>query len=408
MTHPSVLVINAGSSSIKYQLVDTVDGEAIASGVVERIGQSEGIVTHKHAGEQTRLDEPVPDHATGLRRVLDLFAEHGPDIASANVVAVGHRVVQGGSLFSGPTLVTDEVVEQIRGLVPLAPLHNPGHVAGLEVARELLPDVPHVTVFDTAFFQTLPEAAFTYAIDREVAAANQVRRYGFHGTSHDFVSKAAAEFLGRPLADLRQIILHLGNGASVSAVRGGVAVETSMGLTPLEGLAMGTRSGDIDPAVIFHLHRTAGMSVDEIDTLLNKRSGMLGLTGESDFRAIHELVEQGSQDARLALDVYAHRLKKYVGSYLAVLGGVDVITFTAGIGENDDVVRGLALAGLAELGIEIDPVRNAGRKKEPTIISTDASRVTVLVVPTNEELAIAQQSVARVTELAAAPTATPL
>ena len=302
-------------------------------------------------------------------------------------------MVQGGAVFSGPVVVTDEVVEQIRALVPLAPLHNPGHVAGLEVARELLPDVPHVVVFDTAFFQTLPQAAYTYAIPPAVAEANQIRRYGFHGTSHEFVSKAAAEFVGRPLEELRQIVLHLGNGASVSAVRGGRAVDTSMGLTPLEGLVMGTRSGDIDPAVIFHLHREGKMSIDEIDTLLNKQSGMLGLTGESDFRAIHDLVAEGDASAVLGLEVYAHRLKKYVGAYLAVLGGADVITFTAGIGENDDVVRWQALAGLEELGIELDADLNAGRIKQPKVISTPSSRVTVLVVPTNEELAIARQAV---------------
>ncbi|NKX92146.1 acetate kinase [Sanguibacter hominis ATCC BAA-789] len=389
----TVLVINAGSSSIKYQLVDPVGGEAIASGIVERIGQDVGIVTHKYAGSEARLDQPVADHSVGLRLVLDLFAKHGPDLDAAHIVAVGHRVVQGGAVFSGPVVVTDEVVEQIRALVPLAPLHNPGHVAGLEVARELLPDVPHVVVFDTAFFQTLPKAAYTYAIPPAVAEANQIRRYGFHGTSHEFVSKAAAEFVGRPLEDLRQIVLHLGNGASVSAVRGGRAVDTSMGLTPLEGLVMGTRSGDIDPAVIFHLHREGKMSIDEIDTLLNKQSGMLGLTGESDFRAIHDLVAEGDASAVLGLEVYAHRLKKYVGAYLAVLGGADVITFTAGIGENDDVVRWQALAGLEELGIELDADLNAGRIKQPKVISTPSSRVTVLVVPTNEELAIARQAV---------------
>ena len=388
----AVLVINAGSSSIKYQLVDPASGEAIASGLVERIGQDEGIVTHKYAGESTRLDQPVPDHAAGLRMVLDLFESQGPNLDEAGIAAVGHRVVQGGSVFSGPVVVDDAVVEQIRALVPLAPLHNPGHVAGIEVARELLPDVPHVVVFDTAFFQTLPEAAYTYAIAKEVAAANSVRRYGFHGTSHEFVSRAAAEFVGKPLTELRQIVLHLGNGASVSAVRGGVAVETSMGLTPLEGLVMGTRSGDIDPAVVFHLHRNAGMSIDEIDTLLNKGSGIKGLCGESDFRVLHDLIADGSADARLALDVYIHRLKKYIGSYIAVLGGVDVITFTAGVGENDDIVRAAALTGLEGLGIEIDLVANEGRVKESKVISTPSSRVTVLVVPTNEELAIAPQS----------------
>jgi len=376
---PRVLVVNSGSSSLKYQLVEPVTGRAVTSGLVERIGEPGG----------------VADHGEALRAALDAL---GP-LDEAGIVAVGHRVVHGGPDFGAPVLVDDDVVAKIHALVPLAPLHNPANVRGIEVARELLPDVPHVVVFDTAFFHTLPEAAATYAIDAQVAAQHGVRRYGFHGTSHQFVATATAELLGRPLGELNQIVCHLGNGASVSAVRGGVAVETSMGLTPLEGLVMGTRSGDIDAGIVFHLARTAGMSVDELDELLNRRSGLKGLSGVNDFRELHQLIADGSEAARLALDVYLHRLRKYVGAYLAVLGGVDVIAFTAGVGENDDIVRAGALVGLERLGIAVDPERNAGRIKKPTIISPDGSPVTVVVVPTNEELAIARQSLALVTDL---------
>lgn len=389
----TVLVVNSGSSSIKYQLVDPESGEAVASGIVERIGEDGSSVKHTFAGRTTTQDDPIADHGAGLRAVLALFGSAGPDLSQARVVAVGHRVVQGGSVFDGPVVVDDEVVAQIDALSPLAPLHNPAHVIGLRVARELFPDVPHVVVFDTAFFRTLPEAAATYAIAREVAEAHGVRRYGFHGTSHQYVSERVAQVLGRRPQDLNQIVLHLGNGASASAVRGGVAVETSMGLTPLEGLVMGTRSGDLDPAVIIHLQRNAGLSVDDVDDLLNRRSGLKGLAGENDFRALHRLVESGDKDASLALDVYLHRLRKYVGAYYAVLGRVDVIVFTAGVGENDDIVRARALEGLEPLGIAVDPALNAVRSREPRIISPDWATTTVMVVPTNEELAIARQAV---------------
>lgn len=389
----TVLVVNSGSSSIKYQLVDPVGGEAVASGLVERIGEETGAVKHVAGGTTTERELPVPDHGEGLRIVLGLFAEVGPDLSAAQVIAVGHRVVQGGPVFDGPVLIDGEVERQIDELSPLAPLHNPPNLTGIRVARELLPDVPHVAVFDTAFFHHLPAAAATYAIDREVAAKHHVRRYGAHGTSHQFVSHGVAEFLGRPVEQTSTIVLHLGNGASASAVKDGRAVDTSMGLTPLEGLVMGTRTGDIDPAVTFHLMRNAGMSVDEVDDLLNRRSGLKGLTGENDLREVHRLVDEGDEAARVALDVYTHRIKKYVGAYAAVLGGVDVIAFTAGVGENDDIVRALSLAGLERLGIEIDPERNAGRKKAATVVSTDASATTVVVFPTNEELAIARQAV---------------
>ncbi|MHB1064598.1 MAG: acetate/propionate family kinase [Georgenia sp.] len=386
----TVLVINSGSSSIKYQLVDPDEGTAIASGLVERIGQSTGHLQHKAHGTITERHDPVPNHSEGLRQVLALFAEVGPALHEANIVAVGHRVVMGGKYYDGPALIDDEVVDLIERLAPLAPLHNPANLTGIQVARELLPDVPHVVVFDTAFFKNLPDDAATYALDREVAERYSVRRYGAHGTSHQYVSARVSEILGRD--DLKQVVLHIGNGASVSAVVAGRAVDTSMGLTPLEGLVMGTRTGDIDAAVVFHLARNAGMSIDEIDDLFNKRSGLLGLTGESDLREIHRLVGAGREDAKLALAVYNRRLRKYVGAYAAVMGGLDAITFTAGVGENDDIVRAGALAGLEFLGVRLDPEKNAADSCAARVISADDSAVAVLVVPTNEELTIARQA----------------
>jgi len=391
VTHRTVLVINSGSSSIKYQLIDPDSAESLASGLVERIGEEKATISHTYAGEKNQFTEPVPDHGAGLRRVLQICDEVGPDLASAGVVAVGHRVVQGGAYFASATVVDDDVLERIVELIPLAPLHNPANVRGIEVARELLPDVPHVAVFDTAFFRGLPKAASTYALDREVARKLSIRRYGFHGTSHQFVSRAVADMLGR--TDLKQIVLHLGNGASASAVVGGHAVDTSMGLTPLEGLVMGTRSGDLDPAVVFHMRRVGGYDIDKIDDLLNKRSGMKGLCGDNDMREVHAMANAGDPEAQLALDVYAHRLRKYIGAYAAVMGGLDAVTFTAGVGENDSEVRAAACRGLEFLGIHLDAERNAVRSRDARIISADGSPVTVLVVPTNEELAIARQCV---------------
>ncbi len=392
-----VLVVNSGSSSIKYQLVDVDTHEALANGLVERIGQAEGRVKHNGPDGETVLDVPIEDHEAGMARVLAKFADHGPALVGENLTAVGHRVVQGATLFAGPALVTEEVIAQIEELSPLAPLHNPANLSGIRAAMHAFPDTPHVVVFDTAFHQTLAPEAYTYAIDREVAAKYRVRRYGAHGTSHLYVARTTAEYLGKDPADLNLIVLHLGNGASATAVKGGRSVETSMGLTPLEGLVMGTRSGDIDPAALFHLARQAGYSIDELDDLLNRRSGMLGLTGYNDMRDVHEAVAAGDEDARTGLDVYFHRIRGYVGQYLAQMGRVDAIVFTAGIGENDDIVRLGSLRGLEGLGISVDPERNEGRKKQITVISPDDSPVTVLVVPTNEELEIARQAVGLVT-----------
>ena len=337
MSRHTVLVINSGSSSLKYQLVDPETGEALATGLVERIGEPTGAFKHTHGDETVTYDDAIADHAVALAKVIATCHEVGPDLAESGIVAVGHRVVQGGKYFDRATIVDETVEARIEELIPLGPLHNPASLTGLRVARELLPDVPHVVVFDTAFFQGLPDAAATYALDREVAEKYSIRRYGAHGTSHQYVSQQVSEILGRD--DLKQIVLHLGNGASASAVVAGHAVDTSMGLTPLEGLVMGTRTGDIDPAAVFHLARVGGYSVDEIDTIFNKKSGLKGLAGENDMRGVRERADAGDPVARAALDVYVHRLKKYVGAYAAIMGGLDALTFTAGIGENNGALR---------------------------------------------------------------------
>lgn len=395
-----VLVVNSGSSSMKYQLVDPDAGAALATGLIERVGTQDGVGTHKADGETVTFTGPVPDHGAALAVMQQLFADAGTPLDQVQLLGVGHRVVNGGSRYGEPVVVDDEVLHTVRHLSPLAPLHNPANATGIEQARLAFPGIPQVAVFDTAFFRDLPEAAATYAIDREVAAAHRIKRYGAHGTSHQYVSQQVTALLG-PQASARQIVLHLGNGASASAIHDGRAVDTSMGLTPLEGLVMGTRSGDIDPAVVFHLHRAAGMDVDAIDSLLNRRSGMLGLTGTNDLRDVHQAIAGDDPDrsaqAVLALDVYCRRIRKYVGAYLAVLGGVDAITFTAGVGENDAVTRSTALGGLERLGIMLDPERNAVRSGQARVISAEGSAVTVLVVPTNEELAIARATVAVLT-----------
>ncbi|MDQ0574510.1 acetate/propionate family kinase [Agromyces albus] len=396
-----VLVVNSGSSSLKYQLIDVEAGRALANGLIERIGQAEGHVQHRREDAENDhdtwdTDEEIPDHDAAFKLMLDAFEEHGPSLESHSPVAVGHRVVQGGSRFVEPTVVTDQVKREIEQLEELAPLHNPANLAGIVAAQQAFPDVPHIAVFDTAFHQTLPPAAYTYAIDRELAAKHRVRRYGFHGTSHRFVSRAAAEFLGQPVEELRTIVLHLGNGASACAVSGGRSVETSMGMTPLEGLVMGTRSGDIDPAVLLHLQRVAGLDTDATDKLLNSQSGVLGLSGHRDMRDLVGAFESGDEAATLALEVYTHRIRAYVGAYAAQLGRVDAIAFTAGVGENSPIVREWSLAGLEGFGVELDADRNRARASHARRISTDASRTAVLVVPTNEELEIARQTLAAV------------
>ncbi len=369
-----VFVLNAGSSSLKYQLVDVETGAAQASGTIERIGEPGG----------------VPDHADAVRAALAALRDAG----AAAPVACGHRVVHGGSTFSAATVIDAAVETEIERLSVLAPLHNPANLAGIRAARAVLTDVPHVAVFDTAFHRTIPEAAATYAIPVDIAEQYGVRRYGFHGTSHQYVSRRAAEFLGIPLEESKIIVLHIGNGASACAVDGGRSVETSMGLTPLEGLVMGTRSGDIDPSVLFHLHREAGLSFEELETMLNRRSGLMGLAGAGDMRDVQRAALDGDPRATLALEVYRHRIRRYVGAYTAHLHGLDAIVFTAGVGENDSLLRRRTMASLEHMGIRVDPDRNEIRSRDARRISPDDSPVAVLVIPTNEELEIARQTVA--------------
>lgn len=389
-----VLVVNSGSSSLKYQVVDADDGRSLASGLVERIGSAGGRLRHTRDGESTTRDVDAGDHGAAFAAMTEAFAALGPDLDDVGLVAVGHRVVQGGARFGRPVEIDDDVEHVIDELADLAPLHNPANLQGIRAARRRFPDLPHVAVFDTAFHLTIPPHAHTYAIDAEVARTHRIRRYGFHGTSHAYVSREAARVLGRDPADVNVIVLHLGNGASAAAVRGGVSVDTSMGLTPLEGLVMGTRSGDIDPAVVVHLVRHAGMDVDEVDDLLNKRSGLLGLSGRQDMRDLVAAAEDGDEAAVLALDVYCYRVRSYLGAYTAALGRVDAVVFTAGVGENSAPVRARSLAGLQALGIELDEEANAAPGRGARDVATSGSRVRVLVVPTDEELEIARQTVA--------------
>ncbi len=392
-----VLVINSGSSSIKFQIVDPhadASADPFVSGLVEQIGEPSGRITVKHGGQKYVVQKEVASHGVGLKETFSLLDAKGIGPTQLDIIAAGHRVVHGGMIFSAPELIVDPVVEQIRNLIPLAPLHNPANIDGIEVARTLLPNIPHVAVFDTGFFRDLPPAAAIYAINAGVSEQNLIRRYGFHGTSHEFVSSQVPGLIGRDPAHTRQIVLHLGNGASASAVANGQPVDTSMGLTPLAGLVMGTRSGDIDPGIIFHLSRQGGLSIDEIDDLLNRQSGVKGLSGVNDFRELRAMIEDENPNAWLAYNVYINQLRRFLGSYMVALGRVDAITFTAGVGENDKFVRADALDNLQMYGIEIDPERNDLPNDGPRIISTDASTVKVLVVPTNEELAIAQKAAA--------------
>jgi acetate kinase len=371
-----IFVVNSGSSSIKYQLIDIESEKVVLSGLIEKIGEP---------------DSDVPSHEAGMKKVLDALGSGNSD-APQDISAVGHRVVHGGSVFTAATVIDDSVEHQIDQLSALAPLHNPANLLGIRAAIKALPGVPQVAVFDTAFHHTLPAAAYTYAIDAELAARHSVRRYGFHGTSHKYVSEQVAVFLDKPLSQLKTIVLHLGNGASVAAIDGGVSIETSMGMTPLEGLVMGTRSGDIDAAVLIHLHRQAGLSFDDLDTLLNRKSGLLGLTGNGDMRDVQDDASNGDDVAEAALAVYRHRIRRYIGAYIAHLGGLDALVFTAGVGENNVLLRRRVLAGLEFLGIEVDVSRNELSSKAARYISPIGARVAVLVIPTNEELEIARQT----------------
>jgi len=394
----SVLVLNAGSSSLKYSLVDAASGTAAGSGLVERIGEETGVLTHHGPDGSTRAERPFPDHESALRAALDAFAAWGPSLDEAGLSAVGHRVVHGGALFSAPALIDDDVVAAVTDLVPLAPLHNPANLRCIETARAVFDDLPQVAVFDTAFHQTLPPHAYTYALPSDWVEEMHIRRYGFHGTSYSFVTRSAADLLGRPVDGVNLVVLHLGNGASAAAVAGGRSVETSMGLSPLEGLVMGTRSGDVDPALHAHLHRQHGWSLDQIDRSLNRDSGLKGISGHNDFREVSRLRDRGDARATLAFDVFCHRIRKYVGAYYAVLGSVDAVVFTAGVGENSPAARAASVSGLERLGIAVDPVRNEAPDRGARFVSPEGSDVAVLVVPTNEEWEIAQQAMAVVRE----------
>ena len=395
----NILVINCGSSSLKFQLIDMTTEAVQAKGLCERIGiDGSRIVYTPAGGEKMTIESPMPTHTEAIKLVLDCLtnAEYGVIKSLKEINAVGHRVVHGGEKFASSTIITDEVIKVIEECNELAPLHNPANLIGINVCRELMPGVPMVGVFDTAFHQTMPKKAYLYGLPIKAYTDYKIRRYGFHGTSHSFVSKRVAEFLGKPVEDLKTIVCHLGNGASICAVDGGKSVDTSMGFTPLAGLVMGTRSGDIDPAILEYYANKEGLTLSEVTTVLNKKSGMEGLTGgKSAFRDLEEGYEAGDQACVDAIEVFCYNVARFVGAYAASLNGVDVIAFTAGIGENSGFVRGKICEYLGYLGITIDAEQNS-KRGEDIIISTPDSKVTVCVIPTNEELMIARDTKALV------------
>jgi acetate kinase len=394
----NILVINAGSSSIKYQLIDMNTELPLSSGIVERIGLEMGLIKHKtflNGSEEKTVEEfPIPDHGVGLKRVAELLTDEKVGVISdpSEIQAVGHRLVHGGETFTQTVEITDEVKAKVKELFPLAPLHNPANLIGVEVAEKVFPNAKQVGVFDTAFHQSIPEKAFRYALPEKFYSELRIRKYGFHGTSHKFISEKAIEYLGNP--DAKIVTIHLGNGASMAAVKGGVCVDTTMGMGPLSGLIMGTRSGDIDPAIIFYLAQQKGYSIDEISDLLNKESGMKGLTGLTDMRDVEKLQGEGDPVAVLALEMYAYRVKQYIGSYASAMNGVDAIVFTAGIGENKTSVREMVCEDMDYLGITWDEEKDKNRNGDVHEINVDGAKVKVLIIPTNEELEIAKQSLA--------------
>jgi acetate kinase len=392
-----VLVLNSGSSSIKFDLFDAANLAALASGILERIGQPDGRLVQRLRDPAGRLEESarpasVGGHREGFERVLEALARSAALRGAGDLAGVGHRVVHGGPVFEEPTLVDATVVEAIREATRLAPLHNAANLMGIEAALEAYPGVPQVAVFDTAFHRTMPPRAWRYALPAALCAEHGVRRYGFHGTSHQYVARRAARLLGRPLESLDLITLHLGNGASATAIQAGRSIDTSMGMTPLEGLVMGTRCGDLDPAIPLYLSRKTGMSPETLEQVLKEESGLVGLCGASDVREVVERAGAGDPDSRLALDVYCYRVRKYVGAYLAALGRADALVFTAGVGENSALVRRHCCEGLEGLGIVLDEERNASASREEREIQADGSPVKVLVIPTDEALEIAQRT----------------
>ena len=395
-----VLVINCGSSSLKYQLIDSESEEVLAKGLCERIGIDGSAITHQKAGgDKVKTEVSMPDHTVAVQLVIEKLTDKECGVISSlkEIDAVGHRIVHGGEKFASSVILNDEVMKAIEECNDLAPLHNPANLIGINSCKKIMPDTPMVGVFDTAFHQTMPKKAYLYGLPLSYYEKYKVRRYGFHGTSHDFVSKRAAQILGKDVKDLKIIVCHLGNGASVSAVKYGESVDTSMGLTPLEGLIMGTRSGDLDPAIITFLAQKEGIRAEEVIDICNKKSGVLGLSDglSSDFRDLAEAAAEGNETAQTALEAYAYRVGKYIGAYAAAMNGVDVIVFTAGAGENNAAVRELIGQYIGFLGTNIDPEKNKIRGEE-VILSDEGARVTTMVVPTNEELAIARETVALV------------
>ncbi|UCD35237.1 MAG: acetate kinase [Nitrospiraceae bacterium] len=393
----AILVINSGSSSIKYRFFQIDTYSVLASGFIDKIGESESRLRHAWQNEENKYEEivetrHVPDHRNGFDWIVDVSTKTLPQGKKADLFAIGHRVVHGGEVFSEPTLIDDNVIAAIRQMIPLAPLHNPANLTGIEVARERRPDAPQVAVFDTAFHQTIPPAAFRYALPRNLYTGHHVRRYGFHGTSHHYVAKKAAEHLGRPLGTLNLITLHLGNGASATAIRDGKSIDTSMGMTPMEGLVMGTRCGDIDPAILFYLGRTTGRTFEELEMMLNHESGLKGICGVNDMREIIRRARSGDGNAQLAIEIYCYRVRKYVGAYFAVLGQVDALVFTGGIGENAALIRMLCCKALECLGIVIDSRKNEASSPGVSEIQGEKGAVRILVIPANEELEIARQT----------------
>jgi acetate kinase len=391
-----VLVVNCGSSSVKYQLLNMEDESVMARGLAERIGLEGSRLKHQAAErEEIIIEKPMPDHKTALKLITDVLTDEKTGVIKDvdEIYAVGHRVVHGGEKFSGSVRITDEVMDTLRECADLAPLHNPPNIMGIEACQQLMPGKPMAGTFDTAFHHTIPDYAYIYPIPYEYYKKYGVRKYGFHGTSHKYVAERAAEIVGKPLESLKIITCHLGNGASITAVNGGKSVETSMGFTPLEGLAMGTRCGSIDPAIIAFIMEKENKTVEEVNNILNKRSGVLGISGvSSDFRDLEQAAEKGDYNAKLAIEVFAYKVKKFIGSYSAVMNGVDVIVFTAGLGENSVSMRERICSGLDYLGLELDPEANNVRGKE-AIISKPGCKVKAVVVPTNEELMIARDTV---------------
>ncbi len=391
-----ILVVNAGSSSVKYQLIDTDTERAIAKGMVSRIGMSGSVLSHKPFDRnEVKISAEILDHIQAIEYIVGILLSpnHGVIKDRSEIEAVGHRVVHGGEKFKDSVLITPELMLELRNLIELAPLHNPHNIRGINACEKTLPGLPQVAVFDTAFHHGMPPSAYIYGIPYVLYKRYGIRRYGFHGTSHKFVSDRAAVMLNRPLSELKVITAHLGNGASMAAVDGGISVDTSMGFTPLEGLLMGTRSGDMDPAIILHIMAREELSLHEANTLLNKHSGLAGVSGvSSDMREIQSASASGNTMAQLALDMYCYRIKKYIGSYAAAMGGVDAVVFTGGVGENSAEVRQKCCDGLEFIGLSLDPKKNVATKAAETDISVDGSRGHVLVVPTNEELVIARDT----------------